>query len=257
MSTVSKAISLLELFSVEEPELGLSDLARKGGFDKATTRRLLVSLAGHGLVEQDAANRQYRLGAGLLRLARIREARFPFLQVATPIIRDLAQQTGETVHLSAFSAAGLSTVHVEESAKANRVSVAVGQILPLHGTASGIAFLAFSRPDFVEAQLRGKLPAFTAYTITDRARLMEAVKAASLRGYSRGEQGYEEGVFSVAAPILGADGYATGTVAVASPLSRIDAADADRHGQAAIKAAQEISARLFGEPVMARRARSS
>ncbi|TIT55228.1 MAG: IclR family transcriptional regulator, partial [Mesorhizobium sp.] len=134
MSTVGKAISLLELFTVAEPELGLSDLARRSGFDKATTRRLLVALTGHGLVEQDAATRHYRLGAGLSRLARIREARFPFLQTAVPLVRDLASATAETVHLSEYGIDRLVTVHVEHPARANRVNVDIGQLLPLHST---------------------------------------------------------------------------------------------------------------------------
>jgi len=51
MSTVEKAISLLNLFE-EEPEWGLSDLARRSKFDKATTRRLLVALSNCGLIDQ-------------------------------------------------------------------------------------------------------------------------------------------------------------------------------------------------------------
>ena len=113
MGTVGKAISLLELFTVAEPELGLTDLARRSGFDKATTRRLLVALTSRGFIEQDAATRHYRLGAGLSRLARIREARFPFLQTAVPLVRDLASATAETVHLSEFGTDRLVTVHVE------------------------------------------------------------------------------------------------------------------------------------------------
>ena len=44
MSTVGKAVSLLELFTLHEPEIGLSDLARRAGLDKATARRLLMAL---------------------------------------------------------------------------------------------------------------------------------------------------------------------------------------------------------------------
>ncbi|TIW18621.1 MAG: IclR family transcriptional regulator, partial [Mesorhizobium sp.] len=53
MSTVGKAVSLLELFTLDEPEIGLSDLARKAGLDKATARRLLMALANHRLIEQE------------------------------------------------------------------------------------------------------------------------------------------------------------------------------------------------------------
>lgn len=251
MGTVGKAIFLLEQFSADEPEHGLSELARKAGFDKATTRRLLVSLAERGIVEQDAETRRYRLGPGLSRLARIRESHFPFLKVSVPLARLLAQETGETIHLSEYSAGQLLTVHVELSNRANRVNVDIGQVLPLHGTASGIAFLSRARPELMESCLSGTMTVYTPYTVTERDTLARAVDQARSRGYSRSDQGYEEGVSSVAAPILGPDGIALGTVAIASPLSRIDAATADSHGRAAIRAAAEISSRLNGGPITA------
>jgi DNA-binding IclR family transcriptional regulator len=257
MSTVGKAISLLELFTVKEPESGLSDLARKARFDKATTRRLLLSLAKHGFVEQDAYTRRYRLGAGIARLAHIREASFPLLNIAMPVIHDLALQTGETIHLSEFSAGSLATVHVELSAKANRINVDVGQILPLHGTASGIAFLAFTRPEIVDAYLERELEAFTPHTIVDRQEIRESMRLAALRGHSQSAQGYEEGVFSVAAAILDADGHAMGTLAVAMPLSRVEEASAQRHGQAVMHSARQIGTRLNGAPFRSSLSRAS
>lgn len=83
--------------------------------------------------------------------------------------------------------------------------------------------------------------------MTSRDKVMGAVRLASTRGYSRSAQGYEEGVHSVAAPILGSDGFPLGTLAVASPVSRIDDAIADSQGQAACEAGRKISAHLTGE----------
>ncbi|KAA3451768.1 IclR family transcriptional regulator [Mesorhizobium sp. SARCC-RB16n] len=253
MSTVGKAISLLELFTLAEPELGLSDLARRSGFDKATTRRLLVALTGHGLVEQDAATRHYRLGAGLSRLARIREARFPFLQTAVPLARDLASATAETVHLSEFGIDRLVTVHVEHPARANRVNVDIGQLLPLHSTASGIVYLAFAREEAVKACLAGPLDAFTTHTLTEPVAVSHSMTEARERGYSICDQGLEEGVISVAAAILAADGFALGTIAVAAPKARTTAADIAERGLAAVAAAREISMRLNGDNLKALR----
>lgn len=247
LGTVGKAISLLELFTVGEPELGLSDLARRSGFDKATTRRLLMALTGHGLVEQDTGTRHYRLGAGLSRLARIREARFPFLQTAVPVVRDLASATTETVHLSEFGVDKLLTVHVEHPAWANRVNVDIGQLLPLHSTASGIAYLAFARDETVEACLAGSLDAFTAHTLISPAAISRSIGETRDRGYSICDQGFEEGVISVAAAIRTADGFALGTIAVAAPKARTTAAVIAERGLAVMAAAREISMRLNGE----------
>ena len=191
--------------------------------------------------------RRYRLGAGLSRLARIREAHFPFTRLAVPIVRELAQETGETVHISEFSAGALLTAHVELSAKANRVNVDVGQVLPLHGTASGIAFLAASSDEAVKAYVEKPLQAFTQHTVTARAKVLEAIRLAAARGYSRSLQGYEEGVHSIGAAILGADGQPIGTLSIASPVSRIDDHLAASQGEAATRAARLISARLTGE----------
>jgi DNA-binding IclR family transcriptional regulator len=247
LGTVGKAISLLELFTVDEPELGLSDLARRSGFDKATTRRLLMALTGHGFVEQDAATRHYRLGAGLSRLARIREARFPFLQTAVPLVRELAASTAETVHLSEFGVDTLVTVHVEHPARANRVNVDIGQLLPLHSTASGIAYLAFAHDETVEACLTGSLNAFTAHTLIEPAAIASSIGETRDRGYSICDQGFEEGVISVAAAIRTADGFALGTIAVAAPKARTTAVEIVERGLAVMEAAREISMRLNGD----------
>jgi DNA-binding IclR family transcriptional regulator len=246
MGTVAKAISLLELLGSGAPEAALADIAKAAGFDKATTRRLLVSLIAQGLVEQDDTTRFYRLGAGLTRLALMREAQFPFLRMAVPVVEALAAETGETVHLSEYSRRGLITVHVVESPKANRVSVPPGEVLPMHATASGIAFLAFTEERIREAILAGPMPAFTPFTIGDANTLAEQVAAARARGHSIGSQGFEEGVMSVAAPVLGTDGYAIGAIAVAAPKVRTQKADIERLGIGVTAAGREIGERLFG-----------
>lgn len=257
LSTVDKAISLLDLFSIDAPELGLTEIARRAGYDKATTRRLLLSLARHGFVEQDGETRQYRLGAGLTRLARIREARFPLLQTALPFLRELAGATSETVHLAEAVNGSLLTVLVEHPARANRVNVDVGEYLPLHSTASGIAYLSHARDDLVKAALDKPLAAFTSRTVTDPAAILDEVATARARGYSVMDQGFEEGVFSVAAAILGWDGYAIGTLAIAAPVVRTSKAAAAERGKAVAAAAQEISERLNGEGFDARRGKAS
>lgn len=251
MSTVAKAVSLLEVLGQGEPERTLADLARSVDFDKATTRRLLLALMEQGLVEQDGGSRLYRLGIGVARLALMREAQFPFLRTAIPVADALAARTGETVHFSEYSSRGLISVHVVESSKANRVAVPVGETLPLHATASGIAFMAFADRRVMDAALDGKLVSYTPHTVTDPTAIRELVSATRIRGYSIGAQGYEDGVFSVAAPILGARGTAVGALAIAAPRARIEPADTESLGAAVVESASQISERLTGRRAMA------
>ena len=77
MSTVAKALQLLDLFSRSRPQIGLSDLAR---LNKTTCFRLVSDLCAMGLVKHTGPGRAYRLGPALLRLAALREAALPVLQ---------------------------------------------------------------------------------------------------------------------------------------------------------------------------------
>ena len=52
----------MNYFSLQQPEIGLSDLARLAGMNKATVYRHMSELAAQGFVEQTQSGRTYRLG---------------------------------------------------------------------------------------------------------------------------------------------------------------------------------------------------
>lgn len=246
MGTISKALTLLDILSGMDREAGLTEIAQACSYDKATTRRFLVELERHGFVEQHVESRKYRLGAALLRLARIREERYPFLRTATPFVKELAELTGETVHLSEFSNGRLSTIHVEESSKAHRVFVKIGTALPFHATASGLAHLAACPAETIEAELAKPLAVFTDYTPLEPAELRRRVEDTQGRGYSINQQGMEAGVISASAAIIPPGGRPIGSITVAAPLVRTDDNRIREHGIAARAAARRISEAFFG-----------
>lgn len=246
MGTVGKALSLLDVVSRAERGMGLAEIARLCGADKATARRLLVELGRHGFIEQDVETKKYDLGSAPVRLARIREMRFPFLRIGAQIADELADRVGETVHLSKFAGDRLSTVHVAESAKAHRVSLDVGTILPLHATASGIAFLAGCARQDIDSYLAGDLQRFTEHTVTSRTELKGLASQASERGYSICEQGLEVGTISVAAGIRAPGSEPVGTLAIAAPQIRVSEMTLHALGKAAAEAAADIAGRYFG-----------
>ncbi|WP_461472649.1 IclR family transcriptional regulator [Pararhodobacter sp.] len=221
MRTVEKALRLLEYFDDQRPEIGLSELARLSGIDKATVLRMLGDMAETGLLEQDTTTRQWRLGAGILRLARLREAAFPVTRVLTPILERLAEVTGETAHASLLSGRDLGTVGVVESARSNRVYIEPGLMLPLHATASGLAFTAFARPEVRAQVLTRTLARITETTPTDSAQLASRLSEVEARGYATADQTFEAEVFGLAMPLFGADGFAMGALAIATPSSRV------------------------------------
>ncbi|WLR92023.1 IclR family transcriptional regulator [Shinella zoogloeoides] len=246
MSTIGKALTLLDVVSRLDRDTGLTDLARLSALDKATARRLLVELEKHGFVEQDGETRKYRLGAAPVRLARIRQARFPFVAVAAPFVKALADAVGETVHLSEFSGGRLATIHVEDSTQAHRVIVDVGAALPFHATASGLAFLAFLPQGEIDEALARPLARFSPQTVTDADALRDLLGQTVERGFSICRQGFEMGVISAAAPIVAPNGRPAGALAVAAPIARADTAKMLDIGAKAATAARGIAEKYYG-----------
>src|SRR5690606_41360144 len=77
-------------FSMAQPMLSLTEVARAANLDKNTTRRLLLALAAEGLVRRDESERSWGLDIGVMKLQpavlgprTLRETAAPFLQWLT------------------------------------------------------------------------------------------------------------------------------------------------------------------------------
>jgi IclR family transcriptional regulator, acetate operon repressor len=252
-ATVDKALALLDYFTVARSQIGLSDLARLAKADKATVHRMLVVLSKHGFLEQEPQSKLYRLGAGLLRHARNREASFPTSSLVLDILQDLTDQTGETSHASLIAGGSLATIGLVASPKAIHVTLDAGESLPFHATASGIACMAFLPDEHVSAILKRRLASFTDTTPTSPDVLQKLIAQTRARGVAHSDQGYESDVFGIAAPIFGSHGVACGAVAVATPSHRVTRDVKQATTLSVMDAAVAITRRLGNEPPMSYR----
>ncbi|MDR0808421.1 MAG: IclR family transcriptional regulator [Gemmobacter sp.] len=242
MGTVAKALELLDLFSRARPALGLSEAARLAGLNKATCHRLLGELQARGFVEQAGAAREYRLGPAVLRLAALREAAVPLRAMAQPMLERLADETGETAHLSALEAGRLRMLAWAYPAEhVTRVMMADTDTLLFHATSSGLAVLAYLPEAARAAVLAEPLPRLTERTESDpdavRARLVEVRS----QGHAESAGSFEAEVHSLAVPLFDTEGAVTGALAVAAPVMRMTGALRGRIRDRLIAAAMELN----------------
>lgn len=249
MSTVTKALSLLQHFSRARPLIGLSDMARLSGLNKATAHRMLTELQAAGFVEHAGAGREYRLGPALIRLAALREQAVPLRDVAADVLRALSDSTQETAHFSILQGDLLvATAYAYSPVYGTRVTMEDAQELMLHATSSGLAVLAFGPEDMVARILSGPLPARTPQTVTDPAAIRTALARVRAQGVAESVSGFEMDVHSHAVPIFDAKGLALGALAVAAPVARMNAATAETVRAAVHAAGQSLTRRLGGFP---------
>ena len=219
MSSTAKALTLLSHFSPARPEIGLSQLCRIAGRDKATTYRHLQALEKTGFVEQNPATRQYRLGPALLQLAQVREATVPRKEGARPPLSALANATGETAHVTVLSGSTLYGLAECESPLHGIRAVIDLNIFPLHATASGICALAFGPKELMSAATQN-MARFTETTPTSAEALAALVTATRATGFGHASKSYETDIQGLAAPIFDHTGHFAGAVAVACVAAR-------------------------------------
>ncbi|WP_259669075.1 IclR family transcriptional regulator [Rhizobium lentis] len=247
MKSVDRALSLLSYFTVQQPEWGLSELARKAKLDKATTLRILVALIRNGFVEQHAETKRYRLGIAVLRLARVREESFPLIELIRPVLDRIVEEMEETAHASLATDEAMITIAVTEPKRSTRVWVNPSQLLPFHASASGLAYIAFASPEKQEALFTADLPRYTDSTIT-RDDLRNHIDLVRQQGYALAAGSFEAEASGVAAPIFSSDSFSFGSVALAGVASRMTPDQQLRAAKLVVGASIEISRAIGAEP---------
>lgn len=217
MSTVDKAMTLLRQFSLERLEIGLNELARMMGEDKAVVRRILVSLMKSGFIEQNPENQRYFLGTGFLALARLREATVPMIRATQIVSGWLSKKTNETVHVSIAGQTGMSTVAYNLPPRGNVINLRPADRYPFHSSSSGLAYLSFCTPEMRERLLELPRERLTRFTVTDPDELRSLCTATHAQGYACSRNTVEVGVASLAMPFFLGTADPSGTIAIAVP----------------------------------------
>jgi DNA-binding IclR family transcriptional regulator len=143
--SVERAARMLGLFSVDEPELTLSELTRRMGLTKATAHRYATALRAAGLLRTH--NGVYSLGPRVVELAAAALAGIGVIRVAEPYLLRLVAETGQTSVLSVWDGEAPVVVRVSENhERLVRIVVAAGSRLP-PDSAQGKVFRAFLGED--------------------------------------------------------------------------------------------------------------
>ncbi len=209
-------------FSRTRVEIGLSEMTRLSGMNKATVYRLLTELAEQGFVEQVGSGREYRLGPVFLRLAALREAAVPMREVAQKVLGELSEITGETTHMTVLQGDILATLaYVYSSQHGTRVTMEDAEQINFHSTSSGLAVLAFNGVELTDRMLVGALEKRTPQTETDPKIIRAQISEVRQSGISESVSGFEEDVHSHACPIFDASQVCYGAIAVAAPVARM------------------------------------
>ena len=236
-----RGLSLLDLVA-DAPGLRFSEIAERSGLTKATTHRMLATLAEAGLLRVDERDQSYHLGFKLFEMAHRVWDQFDLRSAAEPELQRLRDLAGETVRLAILDDDEVLYVDQREALHAVRLGNGVGARASAHASGAGKAMLAHLDPLLREQLLnRLKLQRFTPNTITDRDALMQHLDLTKARGYAVSGEEQVVGVSSVAAAILDHRARAIGAVAIVGPSYRLGLDKLHMLGRDVMEAARRIS----------------
>jgi DNA-binding IclR family transcriptional regulator len=205
---------VLLAFSAGQHTLTARDLAEITSIPLPSMYRYIALLRDTGLLVGDDRG-SYRLSARLIALARAAEAAESIIDLADPVMRRLAADTGETVILVRLIARAAVCVHRVESSHRLRTSFEPGTTLPLERGASARLLLASMSPD-ARAEYLAPL---TQADPEAAAWLEEQVVICGKRGWAVSEEEIDAGVWAASAAVT--DGRSiVASLTVPSPLVR-------------------------------------
>lgn len=221
VQSLDRAILILETVAGTDG-IGLSEIARRADLPNSTVHRLLATLQKRRLVDHDAESGSWTVGVGLFRIgsAYLRIRKLP--DIGRPVLRDLLQETGETVNLSMLDGRELVCVAQAESHAPVRAFFRLGRRLPIHASAAGKAILAASPPETRRERIGAlDLERFTPNTRVSPRPLNADLAEAQSRGFAVDDEEHTMGMRCVAAAIQDEWGDPIGAVSVSGPSVRM------------------------------------
>ncbi|WP_017727565.1 IclR family transcriptional regulator [Halalkalibacterium ligniniphilum] len=245
VSSMRNALRLLKLFTLDEAELSVSELAKKLEVGLSTAHRLTSTLVHEGFLVKDPLTKNYRLSSSILAMGHTILSQIDLCHFSTPILERLTKETGETSHLSILKENQVIYLQKIDSLHPVHLLSHAGRQNHAHCTSSGQIILAFQSDEEIERVIKMGLIPYTSKTITSPARFKQRLREMKEMGYSLSEEELHYGVSSISAPVKNALGTVVASVSIAGPITRINQQKTDQLIKSVKKAAEEMSKQMM------------
>ena len=257
ITALQRGLKLLHLFSESPRGLTAKQVTALSRLPVSTVHRFLANLVTAGFLNRDAEGMHY-LGIACFSIGQAAVGQLDIRRLSLPYLRELNQQTRETIHLTVRH--GLSAVYVEklDSPEPLRIHSRIGAAVPLYCTAVGKVMLAYMPPDeqeriLPELNLKRQTPNSAGNLQELKAELYRVRK----NGYACDMEENELHIRCVAAPIWDHTGSVQSSLSITAPTVRMPVTRLRQLAPLIQKAGLQISMELGYQPNGAYQARAS
>ncbi|MDB5957485.1 IclR family transcriptional regulator C-terminal domain-containing protein [Ramlibacter sp.] len=245
VQSFARGLEVIRSFSAAAPRQTLSEVAGRTGLTRAGARRILLTLQTLGYVESDG--RLFALTPRILDLGFAYLSSMPIWNIAEPVMETLVEQVKESCSAGVLEGTDIVYVLRVSTRKIMRNTLGVGSRLPAYCTSLGRMLLAGRPDDEVLRLLRAsKLEARTRHSLTDKDAILAKVQQARRQGWCLVNQELEEGLVSIAAPVLDRAGRTIAALNISGQANRTPPRQMQETMLPALReAAAQVSQRLL------------
>jgi len=218
--TVSKALCILDAFTIETPSWGLRDLARYLGMSHTIVYRILSTFIEKGYIVQNIDTNKYELGIKFIELSNVVEEHLKISELIQPIMKKLALETGESVVLTVADNEEGLYLKIVESEKSVRFSDSVGKRSPLYIGASHKVILAHL-PHDIQSKIIDDGIQNKAKHIDTKENFLNLLDCIKKQGWFYTSSETFDEVAAVSIPLFDNKKYILGSLSVAGPKYRL------------------------------------
>jgi len=215
--SVERALSVLLFVCQSETSKGLTDISRATNLDKATTLRLLKTLADSDMVCHEPGTRRYQQGPGIYNFwpSEMRKICRPFMQL-------LLSQVNETICIIALRGNKRICIDSLEPDRELRIVAPIGRELPVFIGASGRIFMAYKSEKQLKSLLeRSKMRVDNLDVELDKEDYLKQLPQVREAGYAYNVGEVADGTSTIAAPIFDSLGNTAAALVMRGPSTRM------------------------------------
>jgi IclR family acetate operon transcriptional repressor len=247
VQSLLRALSLLKTLARHDQGLGLSEAAKETALAVSTAHRLLSTLQQENFVRFDPERGVWLVGVQTFIVGSAFLRSRELTGVARPIMRELMEESGETVNLAVEESGEAVYVAQIECRKTMRAIARPGGRAAMHCSGVGKALLAAMPDDDVTRILAQRgLPIATPKTIASASGLRADLRAIRRRGYAIDDEENGIGLRCVAAVVFDEDARPIAALSLSGPTARIGDDLLPSLGRAICDAADRITSGLGG-----------
>jgi DNA-binding IclR family transcriptional regulator len=252
---LERTLAILELLAQQAQSLELGVIASALNIPRSATHRLLTDLCAAGYVRQVREGGEYILTIKLVSLGLGFLGNSGIVDVAQPLLDDLAEKSGELVRLSVVDGDNLTWVAKAQGAKNGlRYDPEMGMNAQLSCTASGLAWLITLSDEtalqLVAKQGMGKPKDFGPNAPKTLKEFLKHLHDSRARGFSLNHEFFTAGMSAIAAPVQRPGHAAIGVINIAGPAVRFTEKRMLALSKTLQNVAQDLAAASLASPAL-------